>query len=137
MKKFEISVHPTSHSWCMLKLLRIMKLTTILLLIATLQVFATGVYSQDTELTLNLSETNVGQVLTEIENQSEFYFLFNQKLVDTKRKVNIRVTDKKIEEILDLVFTGTNTDYVLMDRQIVLSPKEFLADTKATIDRQN
>ena len=114
-----------------------MKLSTILLLLATLQVFATGVYSQDTELTLNLSETNVGQVLTEIENQSEFYFLFNQKLVDTKRKVNIRVTDKKIEEILDLVFTGTNTDYVLMDRQIVLSPKEFLADTKATIDRQN
>ncbi len=136
MKKCRTSIHAVSQTHCMLKLLRIMKLSTILLLLATLQVFATGVYSQDTELTLNLSETNVGQVLTEIENQSEFYFLFNQKLVDTKRKVNIRVTDKKIEEILDLVFTGTNTDYVLMDRQIVLSPKEFLADTKATIDRQ-
>ena len=137
MKKCRTSIHAVSQTHCILKLLRIMKLTTILLLLATLQVFATGVYSQQTDLTLNLSETSVGQVLTEIENQSEFYFLFNQKLVDTKRKVNIRVTDKKIEEILDLVFSGTNTDYVLMDRQIVLSPREYLSEVKTAIQAES
>ena len=127
MKKCRTSIDAVSKSYCMLKLLRIMKLSTILLLIATLQVFASGVYSQQTDLTLNLGETNVGQVLTEIENQSEFYFLFNQKLVDTDRKVNIQLSDKKIGEVLDQVFSGTNTDYVVIDRQIVLSPKEYLA----------
>ncbi|MEN8227275.1 MAG: SusC/RagA family TonB-linked outer membrane protein [Bacteroidota bacterium] len=110
-----------------------MKLTTILLLIATLQIFAKGVYSQYTELTLNMGETNVGQVLAEIENQSEFYFLFNQKLVDTDREVNIQLSHKKIGEILDLVFAETNTDYVVMDRQIVLSPKEYLTEVKAAL----
>ncbi len=137
MKKCRTSIHEVSQTLCMLKLLRIMKLTTILLLLATLQVFATGVYSQQTDLTLNLGETSVGQVLTEIENQSEFYFLFNQKLVDTKRKINIEVTDKKIEEILDLVLSGTNTDYVLMDRQIVLSPKEYLSEVKTAIQAES
>ena len=78
MKKCRTSTHAVSKSYGMAKLLRIMKLTAILLLIATLQVFSNGVYSQHTELTLNLGESSVGQVLTEIENQSEFYFLFNQ-----------------------------------------------------------
>jgi TonB-linked SusC/RagA family outer membrane protein len=111
-----------------------MKLSTVLLLIATLQVLATGVYSQDTDLSLNLGETSVGKLLTEIENQSEFYFLFNQKLVDTERKVTVQMTDKKIEEVLDLVFGPTNISYVVMDRQIVLSPGEYLADIKAALE---
>lgn len=107
-----------------------MKLTTLLLLIATFQVFASNVYSQKTELTLNLGQTSVAEVLSEIESQSEFYFLFNQKLVDTERLVNIQVSNKKVEEILDRLFLETSTDYVVMDRQIVLSPKEYLADAK-------
>ncbi|MFO7933845.1 MAG: TonB-dependent receptor [Bacteroidales bacterium] len=107
-----------------------MKLTTFLLLITVLQVFARGTYSQTTDLTLNLGETTVGSVLQEIENQSEFYFLFNQKLVDTNRKVNLRVTDIKINDVLARVFKGTNVDYVVIDRQIVLSPPEYLAEIK-------
>lgn len=109
-----------------------MKLSTILILTATLQVFATGVYSQSTELTLNISESSVGKVLSEIEAQSDFFFLFNQNLVDTERKVSVRMTDKKIEEVLDQVFLGTTTEYMVMDKQIVLSPKEYLAEAKST-----
>jgi len=110
-----------------------MKLSTILLLVSTWHIFAAGVYSQDTELTLELGETSVGEVLAEIENQSEFYFLFNQKLVDTEREVTVEMKDKKVNEILDEIFTGTTTEYVVMDRQIVLSPKEYLAEVKASI----
>jgi len=133
MKKCRTSIHTVSHSNCMLKLLRIMKLTMILLLTATIQVFANSVYSQDTELTLNLGETYVGEVLTEIENQSEFYFLFNQKLVDTERQVSIQLSERKIVEVLDQLFSETNTEYIVMDRQIVLSPKEYLAEVKAAL----
>ena len=130
MKKCRTIVHAVSQSYRMLKLLRIMKLTTMLLLIATLQVFAEGVYSQSAKLTLNLGDTNVGQVLTEIENQSEFYFLFNQKLVDIERNVHVRSVRKDINVVLDQVFAGTNIDYFVMDRQIVLSPSEYLAEVK-------
>jgi len=133
MKKCRTSIHVVSKLYGMAKLLRFMKLTTVLLLIATFQVFASGVYSQATELTLNLGESSVGQVLSEIENQSEFYFLFNQKLVDTERKVNVQLSNKKIGEVLDQVFNGTTIDYVVMDRQIVLSPKEYLAEVKSAL----
>jgi TonB-dependent starch-binding outer membrane protein SusC len=104
MKKFRTYIYDVSRSYHLLKLFRIMKLSIILLVIATLQIFAEGAYAQHTELTVNLGDTHVGQVLTEIENQSEYNFLFNQKLVDTERRVNIRLSDKKIGEILDQVF---------------------------------
>lgn len=136
MKKCRTSIHAVLQTHCMLKLLRIMKLSTFLFLVGTLQILATGVYSQETDLTINLGETNVGKVLTEIEKQSEFYFLFNQKLVDTERKVIVQLTDKKIEEVLDLVFSSTNTSYVVMDRQIVLSPKEYLNDIITALEKE-
>ncbi|MEZ5071554.1 MAG: hypothetical protein R2751_11445 [Bacteroidales bacterium] len=44
------------------------------------QTFATGTYSQATDLNLLTCGNQGGEVLKEIENQSEFYFLFNQKL---------------------------------------------------------
>ena len=78
MKKCRTSILARSQTAWLLKFLRIMKLTTFLFLIGTIQVFATGSYAQSTDLTLNLGETNVGEVLLEIESQSEFYFLFNQ-----------------------------------------------------------
>ena len=73
------------------------------------------------------------QILTEIENQSEFYFLFSQKLVDVNRKVNLQVDEIKINEVLAQVFTGTNIDYIVLDRQIVLSPSKYLSEAKAIL----
>jgi TonB-linked SusC/RagA family outer membrane protein len=128
MKKCKMSKHKVAQYYLMLRIIRIMKLTTILLLIATLQVLARDVYSQYAKLNLDLGETTVGQVLKEIENQSEFYFLFNQKLVDVDRKVNIRITGKKVNEILEQVFNGTDIEYAIIDRQIVLSPSKYLKE---------
>ncbi len=130
MKKFKKNIHIGFQSNWMLKLLQIMKLTTVLLLITTFQILAEDVYSQSARLTLNLGETNVGQVLKEIENKSEFYFLFNQNLVDIDRKVNISIIDKKIDEILEYIFKGTDIAYVVIGKQIVLSPREYLAEIK-------
>ncbi len=120
---------------CILKFLKIMKLTAFLMFFTVLQVFARSTYSQNTKLTLNLGETTVEQVLKAIENQSEFYFLFNQKLVDIERKVNLQITDEKIDKILADVFSGTNIEYVVMDRQIILSPSEYLKEAKPKLQQ--
>ena len=130
MKKNESFLKVRLKTYGFLKIIRIMKLTTCLLFLAVLQVFAGSAYSQNTKLTFDLGETTVEQVLTEIENQSEFYFLFSQKLVDVNRKVNLKVEDIKIDEILSQVFNGTNVDYIVLDRQIVLSPGEYLEEAK-------
>ena len=73
------------------------------------------------------------QVLKEIENNSEFYFLFNQQLVDVSRKVQVSARDQQIDKILASVFEGTDVDFFVMDRQIILSPRKYLAEVKATL----
>ena len=110
-----------------------MKLATILLLITTLQVLANESYSQSTKLSMDFSEATVEQVLNEIENNSEFYFLFNQQLVDVSRKVQVSARDQHIDKILASVFEDTDVDFFVMDRQIILSPRKYLAGVKATL----
>ena len=107
-----------------------MKLSSLLLIITVLQVFATESYSQATKLSMDLGDATVEQVLKEIENNSEFYFLFNQDLVDVSRKVQGSFEDQQIDKILASVFESTDVDFYVMDRQIILSPSEYLAGVK-------
>ncbi len=107
-----------------LKILIIMKLTICLFLISVLGVFASESYSQSTKLTLDMKNSTVEKVLTQIEDQSEFYFLYSKKVVDVDRRVDISVFEKLITDILDELFAGTNVTYVVKDRQIVLSTPE-------------
>ena len=118
---------------CSLKVIKIMKNILILMVITVLQVFASDSYSQNTRLTLKLNNVTVENVLNTIEDQSEFYFLCNKKLVDVDRKVSVHQENQKIGIILTQVFEGTNVDYVLIDRQIVLAPDKYLSKVKSKL----
>ncbi|MEN6453876.1 MAG: TonB-dependent receptor [Prolixibacteraceae bacterium] len=100
-----------------------MKLTIIFFFLAISQMMAIDTYSQSTRLSLNLKAAAVKDVLDKIEENSEFVFLYNYKLVDVDRKVTIDIRDQKITEILDNLFQGTNVAYTIVDRQIVLTSK--------------
>lgn len=101
------------------RLFRIMKLTTFLLLIAFMSVNA-GVYSQTTRLDLKVQNTTVKNVLREIEDQTEFFFMYNDRKIDVQRKVSFAFNHEHIEDILKKLFDGTSTNFVIKDRQIVL-----------------
>lgn len=115
-----------------------MKLTVTLLLFGLVQVMASSSsYSQDTRLSLDLADVTIEEVLDQIENQSEFYFLFNQKLVETSRKVDARYEDESIQIILEEMFDGTTVGVTVMDRQILLSPDmNSIPETKAVKQQQ-
>jgi len=70
------------------KTLLIMRIALVLLIAGILQVSATEAYSQKTRLSLNYTDAELVTVLDNIELQSEFFFLYNEKLLDTHRKVN-------------------------------------------------
>ncbi len=104
------------------KFLVAMKLTLVLSLLLVAQSFAIRSYSQETMLNLNLKNVSVKDVLKEIEDHSEFYFLYNDDLVDVSRKVDINVHETKVQDILQQLFAGKGVTYTIRDRQIVLSP---------------
>lgn len=98
-----------------------MKWSVFFFFLGMIQVFAVESYSQQTKLSLNFSHTKLEQVLNEIENQSEFYFLYKQDQIDADRLVDISLKDKKIEEVLKSLFEGTGIQFQIFDRQIVLT----------------
>lgn len=97
-----------------------MKLSLFLLFIAVFQMQAGNGYAQNTKMSINLSNATVEQVLDQIEKHSEFVFLYNDKTINRYRKVSINVTDKEISQILPQVFAGTDVNYVVVGKQIVL-----------------
>jgi len=104
------------------KNLQIMRNAIILLFIGILQAHAIDSYSQNTRLSLNFSETELVSVLDKIEQESEFFFLYNEKLLDTGRKVSIEANYELISSILDNLFSGTDVRYTIIDRKIILAP---------------
>ncbi|MFO7853476.1 MAG: TonB-dependent receptor [Bacteroidota bacterium] len=136
MKKIIKSAEALYKVFCSSKTLLIMRITVFLLLFSVIQVMGESSYSQSTKLSINLEDVSIEKVLDEIENKSEFYFLFNQKLVDVDRKVNINVENKRIKDILASIFEGEEVNCLVMDRQILLSPKYISERVNITRDRQ-
>ncbi len=122
------------HPW--VKIMIAMKLSVILVLLIFMQAFASKSYSQKTLLNLKMRNATVKEVLREIEDNSEFYFLYNGDLVDVDRIVSINVNDKKVDEVLNILFSEDNVNFIIKDRQIVLSPLPY-AENKKGMEQTN
>jgi TonB-dependent starch-binding outer membrane protein SusC len=111
------------------KVFMVMRLTLYLFLLSMLQAVAGNSYSQSTTLSFKLNDAKVKEVLSVIEENSEFYFLFNSKLVDVERKVDINVANQQIDKILNNLFAGYSVGYTVMDRQIIIQPTSLPGET--------
>jgi TonB-linked SusC/RagA family outer membrane protein len=116
------------------KVLRIMKLTIFLLLLSVISGFASKTYSQTKSLNLNMKNSTVKEVLQSIEDQSEFVFMYSEKLIDVQREVSVNIKDQKINDVLDELFAGTGANYKVKDRFILLTTPEL--DGKVLITQQ-
>lgn len=123
MEKMLKLIIPWSNSSGVRKMLLYMKLTLVILFVAVLQTWAVVSYSQTATLSIDLKNATVQTALQQIEDQSDFYFLYSRSVINVDRIVNVQLNDAKISEILDVLFEGTNVTYRVDGRQIVLSRK--------------
>ncbi|MDO8930724.1 MAG: carboxypeptidase-like regulatory domain-containing protein, partial [Bacteroidota bacterium] len=121
-KKLKMIIH-WRFSPGMKKTMLYMKLTTVFLLAIVLQSFAGMSYSQNTTLSISLKNASVQTVMQQIEDQSDFYFLYSRTVIDVDRSVDIQVKNAKIADVLSVLFNDTDVAYKVDGRQIVLSKK--------------
>jgi TonB-linked SusC/RagA family outer membrane protein len=117
------------------KILLIMRIAAFLMILGILQANAIDAYSQKTRLSLNFTGTELVKVLDQIEQESDFFFLYNEKLLDAERKVNIEAKNQLISSILDDLFSGTNVKYTIIDRKIILAP-DYLTEESESLQQQ-
>src|SRR5664280_2806404 len=117
-KKFDLWVHsnPT-----LKKLIMELKIAILFVVVGVSNVLATPTYSQVAKVSLDMKNRSLEQVMDEIESQSEFYFIFNQKQIDVNRAVDIQADNRLITDILPELFKGTNVNYVVFDKKILLT----------------
>jgi hypothetical protein len=78
-------------------------------------------FSQD-NVSLNLKNLNIAQILDEIEANSEYKFIYNINVFDFEKKTSITVKDKSIKFVLDMIFNN-QLDYEVMDKKVILKKK--------------
>ena len=106
-----------------------MRITSVLLAGFLFQAHAEASYSQSARISIEMNNATVEEVLNEIEAKSEFYFLYNNKLINVDRRVSVDVDAENIESVLQNLFKGTDVVYRIADKQIVLSRKDLAQNT--------
>ena len=114
------------------KLLLIMKLTTLFLLLAFIQVSAKS-YSQSARLNIYMTNVALSEVFDEIESQSEFHVFYKKDHFDDTKKVSVNYSQTRIEKILDQVLTGLDVNYKVIERDIVITKND---EKRATVAQQ-
>lgn len=106
---------------CAWKILKIMRLTVFLITLTCLQTLAVSNYAQSQKLELKVTKATIAKVLDQIEDQSDYFFFYNNKNVSLDSQVSLDLKDKTINEVLDVLFAGTDIRYTINNRQIILS----------------
>lgn len=97
------------------------RICAIWLFCIALQAVSIPILAQSAKITLRLKNVTVEEVLTSIENQTEYRFLYNKDIVDVSRIVSITVKNELMTLVLDKLFKGEGVSYTIEKRQIVLN----------------
>ena len=78
-----------------------------------------------------MKSVTVKEALKAIENTSEFFFIYNNELINVEREIDLNVKDQKITEVLNNIFEGRDVEITVIDRKIVLAPT-FMGEQQPT-----
>ena len=98
-----------------------MKLFTLFFACSLGLAHASESYAQTAIVNVEVQNKTVGEILKEIEKQSDFDFFFDNTLIDLNRRVSVTSRNSDIFKVLEKVFKGTNVKYSVLDKKIVLT----------------
>jgi TonB-dependent starch-binding outer membrane protein SusC len=131
MKKKPIN-DPFLIRWIFTKQLLAMKLSFLLCFVGILHASA-GLFSQSSNVSLSLKNKSVKEVLREVENHSQYRFLYNDDFLDLDRVLSIDIKNNTVENVLDQIFASANVSYqVLANNLVVITPSEIRQQQRVT-----
>lgn len=106
---------------CLYQTLRVMRITFILMLVATLHVSAK--IAAQGNVSMSVKDKDLSTVLALAEKQTGYVFFFDEKLLSIAKPVTITVKDLPLLKFLDLLFQEQPLKYSLRNTTITLSIK--------------
>ena len=102
---------------------RIMKICFILLFVFSFQLMALNTEAQEAVIELRTNSITVGQLIEEIEKQTDYLVVYSNREVDANRKVDVQRKSDKVSAYLNEAFAGTDIGYDFENNYIVLMKK--------------
>ncbi len=101
---------------------KIMKISVVIFLTGVFFVQMVNAHSQETKLTINEKASTITGVCETIEKESSYRFVFtgDARKIAANKTVDIAVTEKEIEEVLEAILLNTDLKYRKLDNQIVV-----------------
>ncbi|WP_176221447.1 TonB-dependent receptor [Massilibacteroides vaginae] len=112
-----------------------MKVTVIVLFTCVYALFATEASSQNTKVSIYADNLSVREVIREIEEQTDYLFVYNKNEVNVNRSILLNVVDEPIFDVLNKIFAETEVEYKLVGKNITLIKRSLLSE-KNKIDQQ-
>jgi TonB-dependent SusC/RagA subfamily outer membrane receptor len=101
------------------KFIKIMRLTAIAWILFSVQMSA-SVYAQKTKLSLDVRNKSIREILFQIEDMSEFRFIYQSEKVNLNRKVSVKVRKQTVESILNRILTDEQVVYEITENNLIL-----------------
>lgn len=101
------------------RILLIMKLTTLLLLINMIHIFAGNAYSQSETLTMNMKDATIKEMFTAIEEKTNYKFLYRDDNL-SNIIVNLEAEQMPLEEILYNTLSPAKQTYTILDNNLIV-----------------
>ncbi|MCL1934017.1 MAG: TonB-dependent receptor [Candidatus Azobacteroides sp.] len=76
------------------------------------------------QITVDIKDKPIKEVLKEIESKSSFKFFYNSDLNELNKNVSLKVTNSDIDSALNQLFAGSGIGYQKQDNIILLIPKK-------------
>ncbi len=105
----------------------------VLLFFLCLGLAFAGYAQEKTKFKLKMKNASVHEVIQAISEQSNFEFVYNNDDLQKLPKVDIDVTDAPIKQVLDICFKSTNMEYKIVNKVIIISPKQ----TNERVNKKN
>lgn len=111
-------------SYCVEKVLRVMKLTIVLLTMALLHTTAAGLAQK---VSINVENVSIIEVLEQIQLQTSYSFLYNSRDLKNTKPVSLSVKDMSLTEALDKCFKDQPVSYYIEDATVLIKSKPRVA----------
>ncbi len=111
------------------KLLRVMKLTTIIILTVCLHSSANGLAQQT--VTFSGKEVSLENIFNAIKKQTSYRFFFNTNMLQQATRVSIEVKNAPIDQVMTLALKDQPLTYTIKGRTIFImkKPEEIKSST--------
>ncbi len=101
------------------RILRIMKVFSLLFFFCILSMSAENVYPQQKELSLDLRNVTITKAISEIEKTSDYVFLITDEAqLELNKRTSVRANKESIQNILETILKGTDLGYSVVERQV-------------------